>query len=450
MIEVALAFQVAIFVLAMHFVISSRRFNLGDPLFYYLLFHGVFFVFRPVVVHFFEQHFVINRIGFELSEGLFLWTLLCSDVGLITWLAVGATMPDVPRSKLRDVKGLLNRTSEKDRIALLAVAGILGPVALYSAYVGIEARTLNGSGATGLALDQATGVTINSTSTGYLNDAQYMLGSLVLLSMVCVRGLLVRIAILGAFLIVRLSIGNDRWTIVFLLCSLGILSAAKRGNYNIPFWIYLAAIPAFAVFTLLGEARYFIRDLLFGTTLSSGPTEVKTIIDRLDGPDIANFEFLAFITDTVPAKTGTYSYFTQWLQLFTEPIPRVLWPGKPVGAPVSLFSLNQYGNFFFYSRGMIGDAYMSLGIPGIVLVCGVFGRLIFKAARKLMSGGMGKTGILLGIVVLPLIIQWLRDGGVVQISKFLMWNSLPVLLWGFTRRQLNKKRQSAQLRKAYQ
>ncbi|MDA9405940.1 hypothetical protein [Bradyrhizobium sp. CCBAU 45384] len=446
MIELALLFQLAIFALAMHFAISSRRFNLGDPLFYYLVFHGIFFVFRPIAVDLFQLRFVVDRIGYELTDELFAWTLICSDVGLIVWLAVGITVPGIPQSKLREVSALLNRTSHEDKIAVLAVASILGPLALYSAYIGIEARTLNGSGAAGLVLDQATGVTINSTSTGYLNDAQYMLGSLVLLSLVCFRGLFVRLTILASFLVVRLSIGNDRWTIVFLLCSLGILTAAKRGDYKIPLWVYVATIPAFAVFTALGEARYFIRDLLFGTTLSSGPVaEAKSLVDRLEGPDIANFEFLAFIINTVPEKTGTYTYFVQWLQLFTEPIPRILWPEKPIGAPISVFSLNQYGNFFFYSRGMIGDAYMSLGIPGIALVSGVFGRLQYKVFRKLMSGSLGKTGVVLGMVVLPLTIQWLRDGGVVQISKFLLWNSVPVLLWGFVRIQLNKRRKAAPL-----
>ncbi|SCB26891.1 hypothetical protein GA0061098_1004203 [Bradyrhizobium shewense] len=451
MIELALVFQVAIFALAMHFAISSRRFHLGDPLFYYLVFHGIFFVLRPIAVHLFDLRFVVNRIGFELSDELFVWTLLCSDVGLIAWLAVGATVRGIGKNQLREVSALLSRTPHEEQTALFVAIAILGPIALYSAYIGIEARVLNGSGEAGLVLDQATGVTINSTSTGYLNDAQYMLGSLVLLSMVCLKGLFVRLAILAAFLIVRLSIGNDRWTVVFLLCSLGILTSARRGNYRIPLWVYLAAVPAFAIFTLLGEARYFIRDLFFGTALSSGqPAEVKTIIDRLNGPDIANFEFLAFIVNTVPDRTGTYSYFAQWLQLFTEPIPRILWADKPVGAPISLFSLNHYGNFFFYSRGMIGDAYMSLGIPGVVIVAGVFGRLISATARKLMSGGMGKPGVVLGIVILPLTIQWLRDGGVVQITKFVMWNSLPVLLWSFARSQLKKKRRLTRLRGVYQ
>ncbi|WP_207436492.1 hypothetical protein, partial [Sabulibacter ruber] len=66
-------------------------------------------------------------------------------------------------------------------------------------------------------------------------------------------------------------------------------------------------------------------------------------VDSLAGQDLGNFDYLSFILWVVPKESGTYTWFTQYLQLFTEPIPRVLWPAKPIGPPVQYFSLHDFG-----------------------------------------------------------------------------------------------------------
>lgn len=52
----------------------------------------------------------------------------------------------------------------------------------------------------------------------------------------------------------------------------------------------------------------------------------------------ANMEFLDNV-ETVPRRTGTYGFFGDNPQAFTEPIPRKLWKDKPVGAPIKMLNL---------------------------------------------------------------------------------------------------------------
>jgi len=368
-----------------------------------------------------DLQFVVTRIGFNLTDDLFVTTLFYTNVALFVWILASLTARPPNRSDTVRVATLLKKTTRLERLAFVITAALLAPLALYSLRL-----TLVGS--TGLMMNAVSGITINTTSTGYINDAQYMLGGLVLLYLACFRQFFPSIAVVTMFFLVRMVIGHDRWTFVFAACSFVTLFMAQRGSFKVPVWAVAAVPPAMAVFTLIGQARDVVRNVLFGADPSYlAPS--SSLIDKLNGPDIANFDFLAFIISVVPHKSGTYTYFTQWLQLLTEPIPRILWAEKPLGAPIVLVDLGMFGNFHYYSRGMVGDAYMSLGLIGIIAVTYFFGRWIFRTAARSFSGQRGKASLLMAIILMPLTVQWLRDGGVVSIAKFIMWNALPIFIW---------------------
>jgi hypothetical protein len=149
---------------------------------------------------------------------------------------------------------------------------------------------------------------------------------------------------------------------------------------------------------------------------------------KYDNPDFANFDFLAFVVEMVPDRTQTYTYGTQYLQLFTEPIPRKLWPGKPAGAPIGFFNLNNYGDFLGRTVSLVGDGWMSGGWIGIAVTMTLVGAMLGLAHRwfwKHSQNNMVALFYLVGIAMLP---QWYRDGGI-SISKFLFWNLSPLVFW---------------------
>ena len=122
-----------------------------------------------------------------------------------------------------------------------------------------------------------------------------------------------------------------------------------------------------------------------GTVPLAAPTEALTRADQLklkyDTVDFANYDYLTYVVAMVPERTGRYSWGVQHLQLFTEPIPRALWKGKPVGAPVPYFNLNNYGNFLGLTVTLAGDGWMSGGWFGVVITAGIVGLIVGLAHR---------------------------------------------------------------------
>ena len=157
----------------------------------------------------------------------------------------------------------------------------------------------------------------------------------------------------------------------------------------------------------------------------AGREKVKA---KYDSPDFANFDYLTFVMAVVPERTGIYTYGAQYAQLFTEPIPRKLWPGKPVGSPIRLFNLNNYGDFFGLTPSLVGDGWMSGGWIGVTITMTVVGFILGALHRWFWQRNGNNMAALCYLVGLAMIPQWYRDGGI-SIAKFVFWNLSPLLLW---------------------
>jgi oligosaccharide repeat unit polymerase len=161
-------------------------------------------------------------------------------------------------------------------------------------------------------------------------------------------------------------------------------------------------------------------------------TAQEKIKQKYDTQEFANFDYLCHVVSCVPDRSGTYTYGSQYLQLFTEPIPRKFWPGKPIGAPIGLVNLNQYGNFNGLTVSLPGDGWMSGGWVGLIITMGLVGALLGRAHRWFWQHSNNNLVALFYLVSLAMLPQWFRDGGI-SIAKFLLWSWLPLLLWlGFT------------------
>jgi hypothetical protein len=114
--------------------------------------------------------------------------------------------------------------------------------------------------------------------------------------------------------------------------------------------------------------------------------------------------------------------------LFTEPIPRILWKGKPVGAPVQTINIGAYGNFIGLTVSLCGDGWMSGGWVGLVITLGIAGAVAGGAHRWFFQHQGNNLAALSYIVSLALLPQWYRDGGI-SIFKFLLFTVTPLLTW---------------------
>jgi hypothetical protein len=130
----------------------------------------------------------------------------------------------------------------------------------------------------------------------------------------------------------------------------------------------------------------------------------------------------------VPERTQTYTYGAQYAQIFTEPIPRILWKGKPTGAPIPTFSIANYGNFVGLTFSLPGDGWSSGGWVGLIITMAAVGALLGWFHRWFWRNSRNSMVAVFYTTAAAMMIQWFRDGGI-SIAKFMLWSWLPLLIW---------------------
>lgn len=432
MIEVALFFQTLVFVAVLVAFVLSPSSSLFHPLSYYLLFHFLVFVLRPIMVHFMGFELAFAYMGYFPDETAFMETLALSTVGMLVFALVCWLAGRVPVQFSE--AGLPPLTpAQKTGFALTLLT--LGPFALYAGLFASQGASFDGTGDILMTHDIATGTAVFVNTTGYLVDAHTALGTLAVLFLWRFRFSIWSWIPLVLFILYRAFLGWARFAIITTLLTLALVFLYRTRQRWIRVGFLVAALPIFVLFHNLGVDRNLVRDFVEGESSA----EVFRYADAVDGVqqfdtlDFANFEYLSFIKAVVPEQTATYTYFTQYLQLFTEPIPRIIWKEKPVGMPVRLLNLNDHGNFWGLTPSLVGDGWMSWGWFGVIVTMGAVGFILGWMHRWFWRNQHSQTVIMLYCMFIPLSILWFRDGGI-SITKFVLWAWLPILVWiGFTR-----------------
>jgi len=150
----------------------------------------------------------------------------------------------------------------------------------------------------------------------------------------------------------------------------------------------------------------------------------------MEGMDTGNLEYLEFVVRAIPAKTGSYSYFASVLQIFTEPIPRVLWPNKPVGEPIRFFDLFDIGNPIGMTYSLPGQGWSDLGWAGVALWCGLFGGIWGWFHNQFARRSITGLRVIVYMTLLPLSILFFRDGGAITMLRFGLFLTIPLLVFG--------------------
>ena len=420
MLEFALFCQALVWVLVWGVFLATRQATIYHPLTVYLGFHGLVFVMRPFLVHYLDFDSIWHYMRIQPSNEIFIFTLLVSSVAMLvfaaTSIAAGWTAPKFTLATPVPF-------TIAQRRGLLLTTLLLGPLVAYSI------KSLNSGGLEG---HHVGGTFVLTGASGYTLEAQFMIGPILCGWLVVTRFKWTSMLPLVVYIAYRSYTGWNRWTIVLLFLSLALVYAWQTRMRWVPVWAVAVAIPLFFLFHLLGQNRDYFRQMLAGEAprqeIESSLSETEKLKLKYDVQEFANFDFLCFVLAAVPDKTGTYTYGSQYLQLFTEPIPRKLWPGKPAGAPIAFFSLNNYGNFLGLTPTLPGDGWMSGGWLGLVITMGLVGGLLGWAHRWFWAHShvnMASLFYLIGLAMLP---QWFRDGGI-SISKFLFWNLIPLFLW---------------------
>jgi hypothetical protein len=298
---------------------------------------------------------------------------------------------------------------------------LLSPLIVVSFRYALDANLGSGTLAE-MVWDPTIYHSIYTNTTGYLVDANIMMGGLAVGIAWGFRFRLFALIPFAAYSLLRMSIGGGRWTFLMAAASLGLLFMFDRRALWLK-WKPLLLVPiVLFLFTQIGLQRAYVANWILGRESISEPDDRQ----YFDNMDFANLEYLQYIVHVVPNRTGTYDYFLNNLELLTAPFPRILWPEKPVGPPIRLFNIFDYGFPIGITWSVIGEGWKELGAVGVVLWCAMGGLLWGTLYRAFVRSKRGSFQVLVYIVLLPLSVQWFRDGGLLTLVKFSLFPLLGI------------------------
>ncbi|MEO6552465.1 MAG: O-antigen polymerase [Croceibacterium sp.] len=403
------------FVGATTMYLRSGRASAFHPVTIYLIFHFVTFVLRPLIAFYNGYDLIYRTYRFRPSWSEKATVIAGANLGMFVFvLAALAFGRAVPRFEPTS-----DATLERYKVPLLVTCAIVGPL-------GIMSMIAVFSGDQMVRLDAATGIAVNTTGNGYLFDAQLMLATLTGMIAYVFRFRWLSLLPFAVFVFFRAGTGSRGAFIsaIFFLILLFLHSQRRR-------WITARALGLGAIgvimFRLVGNDRGAAIQSLLGWH----PAEVYLHPLRfLESMDWANMEFFEYLVYAVPQRTGTYDFFLSLLQIVTEPIPRALWSGKPIGAPIKLFNLFDYGFPIGMSYSLPGAGWIELGWGGVIAMCAGFAWIYGRAYNRFMTSTQSPFAVMLYAAFACTSIVAFRDGLVLTILKQALFYLAPVLLMG--------------------
>lgn len=373
------------------------------PALYYLIFHGLIFVIRPFFAYYGHYDYIYLSYGFYPRMDQKVAVIAASMVGLLAFMApalltVGRPMQFADRAVIEDARISLIKP-------YLLVCALCVPIALYSL---IQSILNVQNGVVTMEFVRGTGVAVSRTGNGYFTDVQYMLVPATVLFAWFGRFRLWSLLPFVAFVVARGSTGS-RWPIMIGAVAMSLMYLYDR-RANFPRPVVLAGIAAaMLVFRMIGDDRGAgLRSAIFGSTEPISQNLQQTRF--LESMDFANLEFFEYLVYVIPEKSRTYGYFLDNLQLFTEPVPRSLWAAKPVGAPIQLYNLFDYGYPIGMTYSLPGEGWSQLGWLGVIVWCALFGFLFGKGYAWFAQRQRGVVAALGYLLVLPHVVTFYRDG----------------------------------------
>lgn len=408
--------SVAIFIIVTAVYLRQSFSSVYHPISLYLVFHGIVFVVRPLFANARHYDFLYPVYGFNPSQDVKSTVIICANLGLLAFMA-GAWKSG--SAALAFHQGPAEFTHRRRLIpAFLMVLALIAPLAIGSIY------TVFTSGYQGMRLDVHTGIAVNTSGNGWLLEAQLMLVPLSVLIAWTFRFRWWSLLPLILFVTVRAGTGG-RGPFIVACAAAGLLWMFDNRRRWPTLWMFVLIVPLTAGFYVLGQERGAVRAFLDDGKV----IELRERTGFMETMDWANMEFFEYLVETVPRKTGTYGYFVDNLQVFTEPVPRALWKNKPIGPPIKMFNLFDYGNPIGMTYSLPGYGWMQLGYVGVALWCALWGYSLGAIYSWFMRSRQGNFQVAMYFAFLPIFIIAFRDGGLLTVVRTGVFYLSPVLVW---------------------
>jgi oligosaccharide repeat unit polymerase len=427
MYEIALTVSVLCFAAITFAFVRSRAFSVFHPLTVYLAFHGLVFVVRPIIAYVSNYDLVYRAYQFTPSLSDKVAALLVSTFGMLVFAWACWRAGNVPMAFKHDLAARI----ERDRLkpAFFLIAALCVPIGVYSLASVWETAITTGNAFSNMIRVASTGRAYNEGTSGYVVEAQLMLVSCAAIVAWLFRFRIYALLPLLVFAVYRAGTGG-RGPFIAALATTVLFYLYDRRR-RLPSALTFALLPALLlVFTAVGDDRgAAIRRAIDNDMSSEVFGKNRTGERPLEGMDFANLEYLEYVIYAVPQRSGTYGYFNDLLQVFTEPIPRALWPDKPLGAPFQRINFFDYGNPAGMTISLPGEGWYSLGWAGVAIWCGLCGWALGAIYRRFATGPQGALAVAAYMVFLPTLIVAFRDGQLVTVFRQCLFFLLPIGLW---------------------
>lgn len=430
MYEVILALSVVVYLAVVAMYVRSGVVSIFHPVFIYLVFHGFVFVVRPIIVDVMGYDFIYTIYQFRPSVTDRITALIATNVGLVAFTFfclrtgnVPMIFRDTPAQRVE--RNILRRT-------LPAMLLICVPLGLYSLMTVVDSVT---SGVSTMVMKN--GYRLNTTGSGYLTDAMLLLVPVCSLFAWYFRFRLYAFMPLVVFFLVKASTGGRGAFVIAAVSAAYFYFYDKKIRLPGVRLVVLAAVVGI-FFNFVGQDRgYALRETLGMKNEYANINEGGSGRDFFEGMDFASMEYVEFVVYVVPQRSGTYDYFLANLQLLTEPIPRALWPGKPIGAPIQLIDYLKYGNPMGISVTLPGAGWFELGWVGVIFWCGLWGWALGRFYRWFAGGPQDAFTVSFYMVSLPVLLVGFRDGALITVVRQGVFYVAPVIMMMGIRKALH-------------
>lgn len=394
---------------------------LFHPATFYLAFHGLVFVVRPIFARVYDYQFIYNLYRFQPSLSDKITVLLGANLAMLVFVAVSLRYAGRPA---QPVAASAHESFRRRMFGPAVVATlILGPIGILSdlfrwgsregVYRSIE--TVSG-----------TGVSINTSANGWFSEAGMLLAPLAIMLVYLSRYRPWGWAAFLVFAIMQAGVGF-RGPLMYAAAAIAALFLLEHGRKWFDWRLIALALAAlFAFNQIVTDRGATVRSIVGAAQRPQTTSEAE--LKPLEHMDFANLEFFEYVVYVVPQRSGSWDYFAQNLQIFTEPIPRVWWKNKPVGQPVKFFEWWDYGTPTGFTLSVPGTGWMEFGWFGIIVQASAFALLYAWFYRWLLTRRGDPLGQLAYAILIATAIVTFRDGSFVTFFRNLPFYIGPLLL----------------------
>jgi hypothetical protein len=419
-----LVLSVVVFIAVTAIYLRQPNASILHPATFYLLFHGLVFVIRPIFGWFYEYRIFYDAAKFTPSVLEKSQALICTNLAFVVFMATMMVLTKRRFNFKQDQFDLAQRSIILNRFWLVAIP--LGALGLYSIYWLI---TYQASGEMVSRLDTRTGWRAMEATNGYFYAAGALLAPIVAIIAFLGRFRLWSLAPFAGFVVLRFATGSrgDAVAAAVMLALLFMYDKRRKWPTFIVVAGFLAAIPLFD--SILSDRGAGLRQAMGYE--ATGVYEYLATQERVEAPletrDLSALEMVEYLVWAIPKRSGSYDYFLQNLQVITEPIPRALWPEKPVGAPIRLFDLYSHAVPIGGVLSIPGAGWMYWGFAGVIIWSAIFASIYAGVYNWFAHSRQSNLAVIGYVVFLSTAVIAYRDGIILTILKQLFFYIGPLV-----------------------